>query len=172
MSKNAEVYEAVTDQILAELERGNAPWRMPWIGNGAMPMNLVSKRPYRGINAFLLGILSMQHGSPYWLTFKQCNELGGRVRKGEKSTVVMFWKELMVKDEAAEGGKRKILMARTYRVFNVMQCDGLEEKIPSPEAAEDFDPVAEAEKIIAEMPARRRSPSAATARGTCRATTE
>jgi antirestriction protein ArdC len=152
MSKNAEVYEAVTEQILAELESGNAPWRMPWVGNGGIPQNLVSKRPYRGINAFLLGMLSMHHGSPYWLTYKQASELGGNVRKGEKSTIVMFWKEIMVKDEAAEGGKRKVLMARTYRVFNVMQCDGLEDKIPAVETGEEFDPVAAAEEILANVP--------------------
>ena len=122
MSKS-DVYETVTAAIVEELENGRAPWRQPWSGDpsAALPMNLVSKRPYRGINLLVLGMKAMTFGSPYFLTFKQVKSLGGNVVKGSKSTPVMFWKELMVEDENAEDGKRKILMARLYHVFNVAQ---------------------------------------------------
>jgi len=86
-----DVYQIITDKLIAILEQGAAPWRKPWTGGGA-PANLVSKRAYNGINHFLLSASS--YGSPYWLTFKQANDLGGHIRKDEKGTPVIFWKLL------------------------------------------------------------------------------
>src|SRR5260370_28657180 len=71
------VYEIITNQILAELERGCVPWRKPW--RTLPPVNLISKRPYRGINVFLLALQG--YGSQYWLTFTQAKQLGGNRRK-------------------------------------------------------------------------------------------
>ena len=79
---HASVYEIITNQILAELERGDVPWRKPW--RTLPPANLISKRPYRGINVFLLGFAG--YGSQYWLTFNQAKQLGGNVRRGEHGT--------------------------------------------------------------------------------------
>ena len=84
-----DVYEIVTEKIINLLEQGVVPWRKPWTSAG-VPRNLVSKKPYRGINFFLLS--ASKYVSPFWLTFRQANELGGHVRKGEESTVVVFWK--------------------------------------------------------------------------------
>ena len=84
-----DVYAIVTEKIINLLEQGVVPWRRPWTSAG-LPRNLVSKKPYRGINHFLLS--ASKYVSPFWLTMRQANELGGHVRKGEESTIVVFWK--------------------------------------------------------------------------------
>ena len=84
-----DVYAIVTEKIINLLEQGVVPWRRPWTGGG-LPRNVVSKKPYRGINYFLLS--ASKYVQPYWLTMRQANELGGRVRKEEESTIVVFWK--------------------------------------------------------------------------------
>jgi antirestriction protein ArdC len=82
-------YGIVTDRIINLLERGVIPWRRPWAATG-LPLNLVSKKTYRGVNSFLLG--ATKYVSPYWLTLKQANQLDGSVRKGEHGEIVIFWK--------------------------------------------------------------------------------
>jgi antirestriction protein ArdC len=84
------VYEIVNQKILELLQNGTIPWRKPWNAETGMPKNLVNKRHYHGVNAFLLGC--SPYGSPYWLTFKQAVEKGGHVKKGSKSSLVVFWK--------------------------------------------------------------------------------
>ena len=84
-----DIYAIVTDKIINLLEQGVVPWRRPWTSAG-LPRNLVSKKSYRGINHFLLS--AFKYVSPFWLTMRQANELGGHVRKGEESTLVVFWK--------------------------------------------------------------------------------
>src|SRR4051794_41818 len=76
-----DVAQIVTDLILDQLEKGVVPWRQPWEGNQAEPCNYVSRRPYRGLNPFLLWITSNAYGftSPYWLTYRQMIGLGGRL---------------------------------------------------------------------------------------------
>ena len=78
-----DIYAIVTDKIINLLENGVVPWRRPWTSTG-LPRNLVSKKPYRGVNLFLLS--ASKYVSPFWLTMRQANELGGHVRKGEEST--------------------------------------------------------------------------------------
>jgi N-terminal domain of anti-restriction factor ArdC len=85
---HSSVYDIVTERILMELESGVVPWRKPW--RTLPPANLVSKKPYRGINTFLLGLAG--YGSQYWLTYRQAQALGGNVRKGEHGTKIVFWK--------------------------------------------------------------------------------
>src|SRR6202040_966592 len=84
-----DVYAIVTEKIVNLLEQGIVPWRRPWTSTG-LPRNLVSKKPYRGVNHFLLS--ASKYVSPFWLTMRQANELGGHVRTGEESTIVVFWK--------------------------------------------------------------------------------
>ena len=89
MAKSSLAYQLMTDRILALLERGIVPWQQPW--SGGWPRNLVSGRPYRGINVLILRL--QPYTSPYWLTFpKQVNELGGRLQKGEHVTYGDFSK--------------------------------------------------------------------------------
>jgi len=123
----ATVYEVITDRIIQQLEAGTAPWRKPWrvSGKNGLPRNLVTMREYRGINVFIL--LSSGFSSPYWLTYRQAQMVGGRVRQGEKGFPVVFWKvaaaEVQDEDETVERPSR--FLCRYYTVFNIDQCDGL-----------------------------------------------
>src|SRR5439155_20687159 len=109
---------------------------------------------YRGINVMLLSLVGAQYGSLYWGTYKKISELGGQVRKGEKSTMVSFWRQILISDEDATGKpvKKRIPMLRVYSVFNVDQADWPEGKKPQnparPERVE-HDPIAAAEAIVA-----------------------
>jgi len=96
-----DVYQIVTDKIIGMLEAGVVPWRKPWSSAG-LPRNLVTKKPYRGINHFLLS--ASKYISPFWLTYKQANELGGSVRRGEQSTLIVFWKIDQKEDNPQESG--------------------------------------------------------------------
>ena len=139
-------YDRITERIVSMLEQGTVPWHKPWKAKTGWPRNLITKKPYRGVNVFLL--MSMSYESPFWLTFHQADELGGSVRKGEKSCPVVFWKPLKVKDEKSDE-ERNIPLLRIYNVFNVSQCEGLK---TSP-AAEDTPIVAtRPAEIVAGMP--------------------
>ena len=117
------VYDTITEHILTQLEQGTVPWRQPWASRG-VPRNLLSLKPYRGINVWLL--LSRPYPSPYWCTFKQVQEIGGTVRKGEQGTKVVFWKFSAAKqtDESVQPGGRPspAPLVRTYTIFNSEQC--------------------------------------------------
>ncbi len=118
----ASVYENITNQIVKLIEENRIlPWQKPW--STTFPTNTVSGRPYRGINAVILA--ATKFADQRWLTFRQAQELGGHVRKGEKSTQVTLWK---FQDDVDEDERQKKLapLVRAYAVFNVGQCDGLE----------------------------------------------
>ena len=102
------VYEIVTQQILEALDKGTVPWRKPW--TAGMPRNATTNRPYHGINAVLLGMTAF--ADQRWLTYKQAGHLGGNVRKGERSTMVVFWKQHAVKDEHDQESTRTIPLLR------------------------------------------------------------
>src|SRR3954468_480283 len=128
-----DLYTEVSARILAELERGAAPWVKPWSATPGqnVPQNAVTSRLYSGCNVILLW-LARDRGwaTPRFLTFKQALEAGGNVRKGEHGTKVFFVKQLMVKDrERDEGETRLVPMLREYPVFNVDQCEGLPDSI-------------------------------------------
>lgn len=123
----------ITSRILAALEDGKTPpWRRPWRAAGQLPTSVATGRPYRGINALLLAITSELDGyrSPYWLTYRQAQERGGHVRKGEYGTMVVFFKSCRVRDEAAEelDATKTVRVMRAYTVFNLDQTEGV--KLP------------------------------------------
>src|ERR1035437_3935832 len=120
---NAHVYEQITERIVALLAQGTVPCHKPWKARTGLPRNVITQKPYRGINVFLL--LAMSYESPFWLTFRQALQLGGTVRKGEKACPVVFWKQTTLEDKKS-GEQQKKRMLRFYHVFNVAQCDGLE----------------------------------------------
>jgi antirestriction protein ArdC len=140
------VYEIITGQILVELEKGVVPWRKPW--RTLPPANLVSKKPYRGINTFLLALAG--YGSQYWLTFRQAQALGGNVRRGEHGTKIVFWKFNEYETETADGEteNRTSAFLRYYTVFNLEQTEGLKALLALPPAR----PIESAETIISGMP--------------------
>ena len=147
-----DIYQRITARIIRQLESGTVPWHKPWQGGIAgCPKNLISKRTYRGINTFLLSCAA--HESPYWLTYRQANELGGHIRKGEKSTPVIFWK--WVDKENPQTDKReRFPLLRHYNVFNVEQCELPPEKVPmfSTVPDNDFERIASCEQVVTEMP--------------------
>ena len=140
------VQDIVTQKIIEQLEKGVVPWQKPWQGAGS-PKNLMTKKPYRGVNVFLLGMVGYE--SEWWLTFKQVKKLGGSVKAGSKSTLIVFWnvyEKEVIDSETGERELRKRWTLRYYNVFNVEQTTGLE--YPKPEPRE-FNPIEEAEKILA-----------------------
>ena len=137
-----DLYQTVTDQIVELLEAGTAPWKSSVLGTPiGRPMSLTTGRPYRGVNVFLLAMAGLAggHTSAYWVTYRQAQALGGQVRKGEKGTLVVFWKTLgddtKIDPETGKPDKRFVL--RYYRVWNTSQCDGL---LP-PDAGDQPEPV-------------------------------
>jgi len=138
-------YDHITERIVDLLNQGTVPWHKPWKARTGLPRNLISKKPYRGINVFLL--LSMCYESPHWLTFRQAIQLGGSVKKGEKSCPVVFWKQTTIEDKES-GEPQKIPLLRVYHVFNVAQCDGIQDT-PTEETS---DVVTRPAEMVANMP--------------------
>lgn len=172
--KTNTVYEIVTARILESLEKGVAPWRKTWKEKGTnvtlngkrvdFPINAQTRRPYRGINVLVLS-LTMDAGGysdPRFLTFNQAKALGGKVKKGERGTPVVFWKWVekttATEEESGEEtptASRKVPILRYYTVFNVQQTEGcklpemdVEETAETPEAVQ-FEAVQAAESILA-----------------------
>jgi len=143
------VYDIITEKILAQLEKGKIPWRKPWTCTDHK--NIISRKPYRGINVWMLDIAAEERGykSHYWLTYKQAQKLGGTVRKGEKANIVVFWKINTREDE--DGEEKSFPFLRYYNVFNVEQCDGID--APAEETI-SFDPIEKCEAIVSNMPNR------------------
>jgi antirestriction protein ArdC len=124
-----EIYQAVTDRMIQSLEQGVIPWRTPWTSAGC-PRSMSTGSAYRGVNTWLLALASREHGwrSPWFGTYGQIQERGGQVRKGEKSTLVTFWKTLEKQERDPVTGEvttRAVPMLRKFRVFNAEQADGL-----------------------------------------------
>lgn len=136
------VYELVTDRIIEQLEQGVIPWQKPWTGVRSGAYNRISKKSYSLLNQMLL-----QHKGEY-ATFKQWQDLGGHVRKGEKSEIVCFWKIQPVEEEPEDGTKavKQIPLLRYYNVFHISQVDGVE---PLPEEElNDIEPIEKADNVL------------------------
>ena len=131
--KERDIYQETTDHIIAEIEKGAASWRMPWhvseIGT-LSPVNIASKRPYQGINILCLWAAASREAftSSYWGTFRQWNECGATVRKGERATSVVFWhigdRERKDAESEEPTNSKRFFLARSYPVFNASQVDG------------------------------------------------
>lgn len=136
------VYEMVTDRIINQLEQGIIPWKKPWTGIRGGAYNRVSKKSYSMINQLML-----KHNGEY-ATYKQWQSIGGQVRKGEKSEVVVFWKpyQVLEKNEDGEDVKRMIPVLRYYTVFHISQVDGVDPL--TKEELNETNPIEEAEEIL------------------------
>lgn len=139
--------QAITNEVIALIERGTVPWRQPWIGGGAAPAPLRQcGEAYQGVNNFLLSMRGLLAGysSPYWMTYLQAKKLGAQVRKGEKGSIVVHYGTSIKKDDTAADetvskdnagqdneptarGGRIIAHMKHYRVFNADQIDGLDD---------------------------------------------
>lgn len=140
MSKS--VYEMVTERIIKQLENNVIPWQKPWTGIRSGAYNRISKKSYSLLNQMLL-----QHKGEY-ATFAQWQKLGGHVRKGEHSEIVVFWKIQPIEEEKEDGTKevKQIPLLKYYNVFHISQVDGVE---PLPEdELNDIEPIEKAENVL------------------------
>jgi len=141
-TEKRDVYERVTSQIINAIEQGVSNWRMPWHTSGKFafsPINVASKKPYRGINTVCLWAAAQAKGYERgeWATYQQWQDRKAQVRKGEKATTVVFWKFANSTAETQEAGEghtasgSRLLFTRGYSVFNAAQVDGY---TPKPDA--------------------------------------
>ena len=138
-----DLYEEVSAAIIEQLDAGHIPWERPWRAGVDPHRNPITGTVYRGINPMLLEIGALRGGfsDRRWVTFKQCKGAGGTVRTGERGTMIVFYRPIVIKDKET-GEKRSIFMLRHYTVFNVEQVDGLKleelvEYVPEPQPAAD-----------------------------------
>jgi antirestriction protein ArdC len=128
--KTPELYTSVTQRIIKELETGVPPWVKPWSGQSKginlIPANLLTGRPYSGINTLILWCETLEKGYPThgWCTFQQANEVGARIKKGEKATTVVFVKRIEREDEQT-GEKKPTTILKSYALFNQAQLENL-----------------------------------------------
>ena len=140
--KNNEIYNKVAGRIIEELEKGIIPWQQSWFGTVSGPFSRSTGKPYSFINQILLG----KPGE--YLTFNQIKEAGGKLKKGSKAKMVVFFKPLAIKEQDEEGNeiKKTIPLLRYYNVFHIDDTEGVE-PTASP-ANNTSEPIAEAERII------------------------
>ena len=128
-----DTYQAVTADIVAAIEAGTPPWQPRWDGGSQSVLPLrVCNTPYRGINVLALWVAAERRGhcSPHWMTYRQAQELGGQVRKGEKACKVIKAGQAVSRDtrDLPEDEQRHVNFMRQYAVFNVEQIDGLPDR--------------------------------------------
>ena len=141
-----DIYAAVTDRIIQQMEQGCVPWTKPWTGVQNAAISGTTGKPYSLLNQMLLN-----KSGPYY-TFNQIQKLGGTVRKGERAAFVVFWKQIPVKEQDSQTGVIKeslVPMLRYYKVFHIDQCEGISAKhtktLHMPDGAEAIE---EAQEII------------------------
>jgi len=128
--RNQDVYKKVSETILNIMEENkDGNWIKPWFAKQVAPKSLATGKYYRGTNYFLLTLMSWNKGyeSPYWATFNQIKKRGGKVKKGEKATPIIFWQNRVIEvapvDENEEPELKQIPLLRYYFVFNLEQTD-------------------------------------------------
>jgi len=126
-----DIYQSITDRIVTAIEVGAGEFQLPWIrhsGNAfARPINIASAKPYNGINIVSLWVeaISREYASNIWGTYRQWQDRGCQVRKGEKSALVVFYKPVEEStDDADDAPSDRRLIARASWVFNASQVDG------------------------------------------------
>lgn len=145
--KNSNVYQMVTDRIIEQMKQGVIPWEKPWTGIKSGAYNRVTRKPYSIINQMIL-----KHSGEY-ATFKQWTDLGGHIKKGAKSEIIVFWKIMQIEEENEKGEKVKknIAILKYYNVFHISQVDGVE---PLEKPFNNVEPIEEADRIIIDYVAR------------------
>ena len=143
-NKTSNLYNKITSQFVSALKNGAPPWIKPWSEYSSRPThptNAITDRKYTGINVTILWTAATTHGfkRDRWLTFNQTRNAGGHVRRGQKGTVVILYRDIEVrrKDESGalildsngETMKEKIKFIKGFTLFNVDQCDGLPQKV-------------------------------------------
>jgi len=162
--KTSDIYQIITNMIVEKIESAeNLVWQEPWkssMSYGMLPTNFVSKKEYRGANAFLLQFLHNRE-NPYWLTFNQITKLKGNIKKGAKSAIVVYYRILfkneegeIIREEDATEDDEKIPMLRYYRIFNGDDIEGIDWKLPNKIELSEHEKIESAERIVTNMPNR------------------
>ena len=136
------VYEMVTERIINQLEKGIIPWRKPWTGIKGGAYNRISKKSYSLLNQMLL-----KHEGEY-ATYNQWESLGGHVRKGEKSEIVVFWKIQPIEETKEDGTKetKQVPILRYFNVFHISQVEGVEPL--TKDDLKSIEPIEKAENVL------------------------
>jgi antirestriction protein ArdC len=155
-----DLFQEVTDSIIAQLEQGAAPWVKPWNGDGGhpgasnVPRNHLTGKAYRGINTLVLWVSASVLGytSGRWITYKQAQSIGAQVRKGEHGTRIAVYKpwELREVNDAGDETRKTVPVLRAYTVFAIEQCDGIELPAPVALPAPITDHHADADALLAQ----------------------
>jgi antirestriction protein ArdC len=151
----ADVYEQITNAIVSAIEEGANKYEMPWHAL-SMPLNAIKRKPYRGVNVLMLWATAQKQAytSSEWATYRQWQEAGAQVRKGERSTTVVFWKfydrSEEQQDDCEVSEDRPRCFARCYHVFNASQVDGYVPQVAEqlPESAR----IENADRFFASLP--------------------
>jgi len=153
-----DVYQDVTNRIIAELEKGKIPWLKPWSVTGGLAKSYSTGKAYSLVNQCLLG----WHGE--YVTYPEAAKMGGHVKKGEKGTQIISWakieKTIDIETEDDDGNtvtktvKKMILMPKYYTVFEIDQCEGLERKVTEEPKKYGNTPIEAAENIITDYVTR------------------
>jgi antirestriction protein ArdC len=137
------VAEKVTNKIIEKLEQGIIPWKKPWTGQSAR--NWVTQKPYRGVNKFLLD-------DGEYISFKQCTDAGGKIKKGAKASMVVYYKLTTYENKESDGdtettSSKTIPFMRFSNVFNINDCEGIESKIKPSETIQN-NPIEDAQELF------------------------
>jgi antirestriction protein ArdC len=133
------------------LERGVVPRRRPW--SAKLPVNLISQKAYRGLNVVTLG--SQGYPSRFWLTFNQATKLGGRIRRGEHASPVIYWNIGEEREYTTREGETRVskpFLLRYSNVFNLSQCEGIDLPESALQETRTNNPIEECERIVSGMP--------------------
>ncbi len=144
---NLDIYSLITGRIIDLLKGGTIPWRQPWTEAG-VPRNLISGRPYRGINLMLLNAMGYEHN--LFMTWKQIKTISASVKRGETGTIVIFQKMVDEKRDGVSTGKKKFIL-RYYKVFNVAQCTNIPKGFFPEGEEKDNTPLWECEQTVENM---------------------
>jgi antirestriction protein ArdC len=159
-----DIYEQVTEFVISELEKGQIIWQQKWSDYG-LPKNIVSKKAYRGWNLFFTNLITLTKGytTPYFITFKQAQQLGGHIKQGEKGIPIVYWASVQDKskiithtdDEGQQFLKHPTFrVPKQYIVFNLDQTEGIAIPKVENEPLNDNQRIEKCEQVINDMPNR------------------
>ena len=151
-----DIYQTITNQIIEAMETTQGQGRRLWNAQPSLPLNLSTGKPYTGMNILILWSAAITRGyqSPYWLTYRQAEAMGGQVRKGEHSELGIFYKPWESTDTNTATGETETTrgaVLKSFRVFNLDQIDGIQ--APATEARPAFEILADAEALLQHTPA-------------------
>lgn len=156
-----DTYQEVTNAVIHALEVGTIAWKCPW-NQLDMPKNIVTANYYRGWNAIWLNCLTniKSYKTSYYLTYKQAQDLGGTIMKGEKGTHVIYWATIKGKTDAIETEhtaeettkQYQKMVPKIYTVFNIDQTEGIEFPNYEPQPKTELEKITACEEIIESMP--------------------